>query len=174
MSTNSNIFIENTDGTYTGIYCHWDGYIKNNGKILAFAYDTPEKLQQLIDLGDISKLGAILDASAVVQQYGLDFYQSPAFNALEEEKQQQLMQEYRSVYGDYQLPKYTNAYHRDRNEPLQQIHCESFLDVNHKQSGFIEYVYIAKRNDNHILDWYVQTDGKLRLLKDALIEEGII
>lgn len=129
-------------------------------------------MQRLINLGDISSLGAIPDASPVVKQYGLDFYQSPAFNALEEEKQQQLIQEHQSVYGDYQLPKYTTAYHRNRNEPLQQIHCKSFLDIIRKQSIFIEYVYIAKRNDNHTLDWYVQADGKLQFLKDILIEVG--
>lgn len=56
MSTNSSIRIKRTDGTVTGIYCHWDGYIENNGVILQLAYNTPERVEQLLSLGDISTL----------------------------------------------------------------------------------------------------------------------
>jgi hypothetical protein len=39
-----------------GIYCHWDGYLEHNGVILAGSYTTPEKINALLDLGDISVL----------------------------------------------------------------------------------------------------------------------
>lgn len=40
-----------------GIYCHWDGYLKHNGVVLAGSYTQPEKINALLDLGDISVLG---------------------------------------------------------------------------------------------------------------------
>ena len=56
MSTNSSIRIKRKDGTMTGIYCHWDGYIENNGVILQLAYNTPEKVEELLKLGDLLSL----------------------------------------------------------------------------------------------------------------------
>ena len=58
MGTRSTIAIENADGTVTGIYCHWDGYLSHNGKILAENYADEGKVRELIALGDISSLGA--------------------------------------------------------------------------------------------------------------------
>ncbi len=56
MATRSSISIRNEDGSYTGIYCHWDGYLSNNGRILAEHYNTEEKIRQLMALGDVSSL----------------------------------------------------------------------------------------------------------------------
>jgi hypothetical protein len=56
MATRSRIAIEKQDGTVDSIYCHWDGYLSHNGKILFNHYDN-EKLEKLIGLGDISTLG---------------------------------------------------------------------------------------------------------------------
>jgi hypothetical protein len=41
------------------IYCHWDGHIETNGKILFENYNR-EKTEQLIALGNISSLGTLL------------------------------------------------------------------------------------------------------------------
>jgi hypothetical protein len=57
MGTRSTIAIQNTDGTVTGIYCHWDGYLNHNGDILQKFYTTEEKVRALIALGDLSSLG---------------------------------------------------------------------------------------------------------------------
>ena len=57
MSTNSCIRIKRTDGTETGIYCHWDGYIEHNGVLLQLCYNTAEKVEALLKLGDLSVLG---------------------------------------------------------------------------------------------------------------------
>ena len=57
MATRSRIAIENSDGTVTSIYCHWDGYPSYNGARRAEHYKNREKVQQLIDLGSISSLG---------------------------------------------------------------------------------------------------------------------
>ena len=55
MATRSRIAIENQDGTVKSIYCHFDGYLKGVGKTLFNHYDS-EKLEKLIELGDISSL----------------------------------------------------------------------------------------------------------------------
>ena len=57
MGTRSTIAIQNEDGTVTGIYCHWDGYLSHNGQILAENYTTEAAVRELIALGDLSSLG---------------------------------------------------------------------------------------------------------------------
>jgi hypothetical protein len=57
MGTRSTIAIQNADNTVTGIYCHWDGYVEHNGKILNENYTTESKVRELIALGDLSILG---------------------------------------------------------------------------------------------------------------------
>jgi hypothetical protein len=57
MGTRSTIAIENADGTVTGIYCHWDGYLSHNGRILAENYTDEASVRELIALGDLSSLG---------------------------------------------------------------------------------------------------------------------
>ena len=57
MATRSTIALEFADGTVEQVYCHWDGYLSNNGQILLKHYSDPFKLQRLIDLGAISSLG---------------------------------------------------------------------------------------------------------------------
>ena len=56
MATRSTIAMEFADGTVQQIYCHWDGYLEHNGKILFNHYVDPYKTRELIDMGDISSL----------------------------------------------------------------------------------------------------------------------
>jgi hypothetical protein len=56
MATRSSISIRNVDGTYTGIYCHWEGYLSNNGRILEQHYAAAAKRRQLMALGSLSIL----------------------------------------------------------------------------------------------------------------------
>jgi hypothetical protein len=60
MATRSTIALEFADGTVGQVYCHWDGYLDHNGRILLENYTDPFKLQELIDLGDLSVLHAEL------------------------------------------------------------------------------------------------------------------
>jgi hypothetical protein len=62
MATRSTIAIEKSDGTIEQIYCHWDGYPEYNGKILLQSYSNPMKLQELIDMGNMSSLDSTIDA----------------------------------------------------------------------------------------------------------------
>lgn len=58
MATRSTIAIEYENGTVAQIYCHWDGYLEHNGKILNEHYTNVPKIAELIDLGDLSFLDA--------------------------------------------------------------------------------------------------------------------
>lgn len=60
MSTNSIIAKRNKNESIEAVYCHWDGYIENNGKILLNHYTDQKKIDQLIALGSISSLGALI------------------------------------------------------------------------------------------------------------------
>lgn len=54
MGTRSRIGVMHGDKCKS-IYCHWDGYLSNNGKILLEHYDSA-KANYLVALGDISSL----------------------------------------------------------------------------------------------------------------------
>jgi hypothetical protein len=57
MSTRSNIVLVKEDGSAQSIYCHWDGYPEYTGAVLLQHYTDPVKIQELINLGDISSIG---------------------------------------------------------------------------------------------------------------------
>lgn len=57
MSTNARISIEEKNGERKSIYLHWDGYIEYAGVTLQLAYNTADKVRELIDLGNLSILG---------------------------------------------------------------------------------------------------------------------
>lgn len=57
MATRSTIARKVGD-TIQSIYCHWDGYPSGVGATLAEHYTTPEKIDALMELGDLSVLGA--------------------------------------------------------------------------------------------------------------------
>ena len=60
MSTRCRIAIKEENGTYRSIYCHNDGYPEGVGVTLETYYVNPDKIEDLMDLGDLSSLGASL------------------------------------------------------------------------------------------------------------------
>lgn len=56
MATRSTIAVQHADGTVSQVYCHWDGYLSHNGKLLNDHYNTLEKAEALVALGSISSL----------------------------------------------------------------------------------------------------------------------
>lgn len=56
MSTRSMIAFDN-GSNITAIYCHFDGYIEGVGVTLKNYWDTIEKVESLMELGDLSSLG---------------------------------------------------------------------------------------------------------------------
>ncbi len=61
MSTRSFIAKQVGPDAYRTIYCHFDGYLSHNGAMLIDHYNTPEMVDKLLDLGDISVLNKKLD-----------------------------------------------------------------------------------------------------------------
>lgn len=61
MGTHAFIAKKTNENNYRTIYCHWDGYPEWVGRILVEDYNTPDKVDRLINLGDISALYSKLD-----------------------------------------------------------------------------------------------------------------
>ena len=55
MSTRSNI-VYDTGDSVRAIYCHHDGYLDYNGRILFEHYNSEDKVEALIELGDFTSL----------------------------------------------------------------------------------------------------------------------
>ena len=104
MSTRSFICVEQDDGSYKGVYCHSDGYLTYNGAMLLDHYNSREKADALIALGDLSLLCEKLYPDPD-KPHGFDY--------------------------DKRQPDVTVAYARDRGEKLYEartITLESALD----------------------------------------------
>lgn len=63
MSTNSTIAVQHKDGSISQVYCHWDGYPSNNGRLLLDYYNSLELAEKLVSLGDISVLSPTIEPS---------------------------------------------------------------------------------------------------------------
>jgi hypothetical protein len=56
MGTRSSIAVQHENGTISSVYCHWDGYLEHNGKMLVEHYNTLELAEALVKGGAISSL----------------------------------------------------------------------------------------------------------------------
>lgn len=65
MGTRSTIAVVHRDGSVTQCYCHWDGYIDNNGKLLVENYNSLELAEGLVMHGDMSSLGKYAEPNGV-------------------------------------------------------------------------------------------------------------
>ena len=61
MSTRATITLKMKQGGYKSIYLHFDGYEEYAGAILREHYNTYEKVEQLIALGDLSSIGCLIN-----------------------------------------------------------------------------------------------------------------
>lgn len=115
MSTRSNIGIINEDGSVDVIYCHYDGYPAYNGAVLQMHYRNPDKVRELIALGDISILAPELKPAQ-----GEHSFDAPQADVV-------------------------IAYGRDRNEAeTEATHFDSMKAYRHhmKEGSWIEYIYL--------------------------------
>jgi hypothetical protein len=143
MATRSTIALEYADGTVARVYCHWDGYLGHNGRILQEHYSDPCKLQELIDLGDVSSLRPNIGDKHNFGRFDSDI---PA-------------DEYERLYGDM-----TTFYGRDLGETEVSATRYKNYDDYHDHPEFEEYNYILRR-DGH---WYVEFHGEF----DGLLSEA--
>lgn len=56
MGTRSRIGYELPDHSVVSVYCHWDGYVDHNGRILVEHYQNREDVKELVDGGSMSSL----------------------------------------------------------------------------------------------------------------------
>ena len=153
MATRSTIALEFADGTVGQVYCHWDGYLSNNGKILLNHYMDPFKVRELIDLGDISSLGSEIGVKHPFDNPAS--YGSPEYEA------------YKEQYGNM-----TKFYGRDRGEEGTKVkYFKDFADyeANHQ---YEEFEYILRQVDGQAV-WFVdQNEGAgYEPLMEAYVEE---
>tara|TARA_R110000868_G_scaffold50915_3_gene162085 strand:- start:1607 stop:2035 length:429 start_codon:yes stop_codon:yes gene_type:complete len=114
MATRSRIAIEDQTGKVRSIYCHWDGYPSNNGRILFEHFQTQEKVESLIKLGSISSLDKNVEIpEGVTHNFG-----SPADGIVV-------------------------AYHRDRREDLEIRDHDSVDDFINSDVEEYGYVFTA-------------------------------
>jgi len=150
MATRSTISLEFADGTIGQVYCHWDGYLAHNGKILFENYSNPFVLRDLIDLGSLSSLRPQIGTKHPFSMFEANMTQD----------------EYANLYRDM-----TTFYGRDRGEGQSDAtYFKDFEDfkANCQQE---EYDYIL-RNVNGKATWFVSDHGgDFQLLASALIED---
>ena len=83
MGTRSTIALEFADGTVQQVYCHWDGYLSFNGRILQESYDS-SKANQLVALGDLSSLRRDIGEKHAFSSFDLPAEEVEAFKTLTE------------------------------------------------------------------------------------------
>ena len=133
MGTRSTIALEFADGTVEQVYCHWDGYLDHNGRILLEHYSNPFVLRDLIDLGDISSLKPTIGTKHDFSHFGTEMDQK----------------EYEALYGEM-----TTFYGRDRGETgVDKKKFKDFEDykANHQ---YEEYEYILRACGDKAV-WFV-------------------
>jgi hypothetical protein len=151
MATRSTIALEFADGTIGQVYCHWDGYLAHNGKILFENYSNPFVLRDLIDLGGLSSLRTTIGTKHAFSHYDVEGMTSD---------------EYYKLYGNM-----CTFYGRDRGEGQSDAnYFKDFADF--RANGQAEeYDYIL-RNVNGVATWFVSDHGgEFVLLENALVAE---
>lgn len=153
MSTRSNICIKRKDGSFEKIYCHSDGYLEYNGQILYNYYKDEDKINNLMNLGDLSVLGYMVKPDPTIP-HSFDY--------------------------DNRQEGVTVAYGRDRDESGTEKKTykneKEFLDSFH--DTWCEYAYLYDENSQKWL-WAEIPYGKdkninLKLLEETLKEKGLI
>ena len=151
MGTRSTIALEYADGTVHQVYCHWDGYLEHNGKILQEYYSNPFILRDLIDLGDISSLRPTVGTKHDFSHFS---------TALDQK-------EYEALYGDM-----TTFYGRDRGETgtgaKKFASYEDYL-LNHQ---YEEYEYILRSVHGEAVWFVADHSEEFKPLLLALIDEA--
>lgn len=154
MATRSTIALEFADGTIGQVYCHWDGYLAHNGKILFDNYSNPFTLRDLIDLGDVSSLKPTIGTKHAFSQFDAEM---PG-------------EEYNALYGNM-----TTFYGRDRGESgVNARYFKDFADYKAKCQQE-EYDYIL-RSIGGSATWFVSDHGSefIPLVAALLAEEETV
>ena len=150
MGTRSRIGVMHGD-VVKSVYCHWDGYLEHNGKILQEHFDSA-LANHLVALGDLSSLRPELGEKHAFSQFELPADEVEAFKALTEDM--------------------CTFYGRDRGEKGVEFKvAQTFAEFLGQAEGCgAEYYYIMKDGVWYCGDTYesVPLSKKLTALADAL------
>ena len=137
MSTRSTIAKLGKDGIIKAVYCHNDGYLEYNGKVLNEYYRDESKVDELLAHGDISSLNKNIG--------------------------EKIPFKYMSDYKLFAEKEQCRFYHRDRGEDLMFNEFESDIEyiewARDASNGFI-YLYAFGA-------WYVYDNGFVRTYGNA-------
>ena len=155
MGTRSRIGVMHGDKVKS-IYCHWDGYLDFNGRILQEHYDSA-KANHLVALGDLSSLRPNIGEKHAFSQFELPADEVEAFKALTEDM--------------------CTFYGRDRGEKGVEFKvAQTFAEFLEQAEGCgAEYYYIMKDGVWYVGDTYESTPLSYRLtaLTDVLQAETV-
>lgn len=152
MSTRAYICIKNEAGDYRGVYCHFDGYLSGVGAVLFNYYQDINRVNQLIDLGDISAIGERLETPQVILRYGVDWRWNDEFKALNQAEQQQLIE-------DEEIS--TIAYAKAFGEAVKIAHWDTLEQLGDDLfESMICYVYLFKNGR-----WYYRDNSRANEFK---------
>ena len=112
MGTRSTIAIEFADNSVSQIYCHWDGYLDNNGKILSEHYMNPFKVRDLVELGDFSSLRETVEATA-----------EGAYTQRGEDKEVRRYMDVGDYFTECQQEEYDYILRQVENKPVWFVRC---------------------------------------------------
>ena len=153
MGTRSRIGVMHGDKVKS-IYCHWDGYLEHNGKILQAHYDSA-KANHLVAMGDMSSLGKVIGEAHPFSPHG--------------SKENEALYEHAMDQG------YCTFYNRDRGETGTEFKvAHTFEEFLGQAEGCgAEYYYIMKDGVWYVGDTYTSTplSYRLTLLTEALEKE---
>ncbi len=146
MGTRSRIGIERKDSSIESIYCHYDGYLEHNGLMLYEHYNSKEKVEELINLGDISVLYENITPD-------------PKLHHSFENSQENVV----VAYTRDRKEKY------DYNKSLYNETIDQYKDI--CKNSYLDFGYLYKDDK-----WYVfsKSNFKMNLLEDILLEKNLI
>jgi hypothetical protein len=150
MATRSNIAYRTVDGRIVSVYCHWDGYPENNGRILAEHYTDNDKIVELITLGGISSL-----RPEVGEKHGFSYRETDMTD-----------EAFEAAYGNM-----TTFYCRDRGEELV---VNIYNDIPSWIDEMEEYAYLWNGTEWLVNDHGRKSDNGFPVfdrVEDVLVDE---
>lgn len=131
------------NGKYKAIFCKLDGYLEWTGALLLKHFNTPEKLDELLALGDINYLKEKLypDPSLPHDYYGMDYQQDV-----------------------------TLAYGRDLGATGYEA-TEMTMDEMLDSDDMVEFIYMFTPEQEWKYLCTIAPDARIRTVSDELDEE---
>lgn len=148
MSTRSRIGLELASGKIKSIYCHWDGYPEGVGATLKAHYTNPEKIEELLSLGDISCLGDFYDKE-LAEKAWKRFDKNANLTPEEEEK----------------ISHMTQPYNDRGEETSARIDDNEFDFANKIGDCWEDYAYLYKQDYDGVYKWFCLEPSCFKVLE---------